>query len=1324
MKRFGLVLAITCGFSFIGALADTIIGPDVTLVVTNSEELGSSLLQIKDGTTLVFPGAEAGVAGFNEYTLTNVTSGGISYISPYGDFTRIIDSAYWASNRISETYTEYIYTGRWYIPEAGLYSFCENIDDNASLGIDGQMIFRDTRWNQPTCVQDIPLAAGWHGIEIRVFNGPSGGGVLGGFLSGILYSPSNDLISAENQANAFAFCDPGDGSVLRAAHNGHIGPKTLVEGTVVLKLADHDMAQPFRLPGGLMQLTNTTGAAQLVVDGADELVFGATSLFIDYPPFNLDVAFSNATPEACLTFRDLVTLYAWPTSCTWRVADNAMLALAGTNLLGTGDIVLTNHSITVLVPEAVTQDAVIRVQGTNLTAAIKPCQLDALGGWHGTEATITNDISLEGVNSTALFPVNSPCYLQGAITGTGTVNKTGNNRLEFLEPCDFVGDVICGGGNVVAFYHGTAGDSNNTVTVQNGTTLTFYPPGHQTDPTTAFIKTLVGDGTGALYIPAFQTMEIERFEGAITIHGVGALRIGTLAAGATLNVVTDRATVTIGAAEPGAAIRLSNSTSLAFTGSDTVLDSLYLNPGAFVVSGAATIKQISGPGTLIKQGSETLNVQFSSISDMRIEAGKITLAAPDPASVLGDLPALWLDAAAPDVFTQYQNYTFTNNFTVIERWNDCRPGAPYYGLNTRGDNNHQVYPYVMTNNQNGLPVVSMGAYQAALPPGYENPPWCESRRLPLSTALNPQYIVMMFGSQHGGGAAVVGGNWELRRGGATTADYRNPATPILAALHPAWINGVEVTATNTGFNGGYQILTLNTQGRTVNILGWRDGYQNAGGQNYGEVLIYTNALTDIERMTVEAYLAKKWALPYNANTHVPSVTVATGAELEIGRAFTVDRLHGGGTVHLADGSTFSPGGRFTGTLQLNGGTFDVVDLPVPPGPEVVPAAARSAWFDPSQTNRVVLVCANTPADRPLAVTGLLDREWDGLYLLGSCNVWGSPDDYDRRPWLDERVGPLGAPLFWLDYQNIYPNDAKGNTLRMMRNPAYLGTGHTQNVVTNVRTGFIVLDSSRGGGVPITYNVGANQVIRRDDPRSINSPIWGSKTVSAVRDAPTWLDGQPVNGATSGFTGKEELLSFAATDVFQAGYFGFYALGESPTDQNPERLGEIILFESALDDTTRASIEAYLMYKWLGKARDGYADFTTTCVDGTGTVTATTPDRLPTFADTFSGTVALSTDAFDFTIGTNALGQATVTPSLAIPGTLGVADSGTVNLHFASRPPAGLYPLITCDSFAGAGFATWALAVSGDAPAGNLTLAQSADTLSVRIASVGTLILLQ
>ena len=195
MRLRGCVLALVCSVSITSALADTVIGPDATVAVTNSEALGTDPLQLKTGATLVFPGADAGVAGLNEYTRTNTYSVGTPCLNPYGAFTRIIDSAYWATNKITETYTEYVYTGRWYLPQAGLYSFYEHIDDHAALGIDGQVVFRNTVYNQPTCVQDIPLEAGWHGVEVRVFNGWAGGGAASGLLSGILFSPSNDLIS-------------------------------------------------------------------------------------------------------------------------------------------------------------------------------------------------------------------------------------------------------------------------------------------------------------------------------------------------------------------------------------------------------------------------------------------------------------------------------------------------------------------------------------------------------------------------------------------------------------------------------------------------------------------------------------------------------------------------------------------------------------------------------------------------------------------------------------------------------------------------------------------------------------------------------------------------------------------------------------------------------------------------------------------------------------------------------------------------------------------------------------------------------------------------
>jgi hypothetical protein len=141
------------------------------------------------------------------------------------------------------------------------------------------------------------------------------------------------------------------------------------------------------------------------------------------------------------------------------------------------------------------------------------------------------------------------------------------------------------------------------------------------------------------------------------------------------------------------------------------LDALTLASGTIPVSGDLTVTVLGGNGKLVKQGDDTLTICFSTnTAGVQVDAGTLTLAS-STNSVLGSLPALWLDASASGVFTQYKSYVFTNGFINIERWNDCRPGAPYYGYNNRGNDNQQVYPYVATNCLNGMPVVSMGSFQ-------------------------------------------------------------------------------------------------------------------------------------------------------------------------------------------------------------------------------------------------------------------------------------------------------------------------------------------------------------------------------------------------------------------------------------------------------------------------------------------------------------------------------------------------------------------------------------------------------------------------------------
>jgi len=1317
-----MVAAIFCASA--AARADTVVGTGATLSVTNTEDLGFSAIQMNAGATLAFLGNSIGTAGLNEYTRTGAIIVGTPGVTVYGTWTRFSTNAAYASDVISAQNTEYVYTGRWYIPADGAYSFYENIDDGVGLYVDNVPLLYDSTWNTETRNQGVALTQGWHDLEIRIRNGSgTGGPFLANLKSGLLFSPVNDVIATNNQANAYPFADAGDGSVLTPVHNALVFQKVWVSTNAVFDLSDQALVSPLKLTGGLYPLPGTSNARLTVVGGSGEIVFGGTGGAINTAPFNTDVAFSNVASVVGVTFRDYATVIAWPTSCPWRVAAQATVSLWGANLLGAGDVALTNFNVFVLSRNVFSEQAVIRVQGTNLTVSMKPCSIDSYGSWGGIQATITNDISLEGVNATAAFPDNADFSLQGFVTGTGTVAKTGAARTEILEPSDFVGSVTCGDSGSLIFDAATAGNSNNAVTVGASATFALYPAGYGTSDTAAWIKTLHGSGTGGkVYIPARQTLTVDTLNGAVSVQGAGStsvLRVRNLSANATLNVLANTAVV-LDSIGSGASVVLANETAtLTVAGVGQTLDSLTLSSGSVVVSGAFTVANLSGAGTLVKNDEGTLTVNFSMLAGGLVaNAGDVKLSTSNDGGLLDTLPALWLDASASNVFTQYKSYTFTNGFKVVERWNDRRSGAPGYAYQNRGEDQWQTYPYVATNVQNGLSVLSFGAYQTALPPSYGSR--TEARRMYLYTNVAPRYVAMVFGSQCGGGAAVLGAadtSSFFKRGGTTAADYQTASTPILSSLYPVWTNGVSVVSTNTGLTGGYQILTIRTQGQTASALGWLNGYTTAGGQNYGEALFYTNDLTTAQRMSVEAYLAKKWNLPYGATT-IPSISVASGATVTIDNNYTVGTVTGNGRVICTNGAAISLNGFFTGSLVLSGGTLTIPDVKPISDERVVPTEQLAVWFDPSQTNRVVLGDIFTPT-RPRAVAALYDRITASRYLLGTCN----PDlsvAVDRRPWLSATNTLFGDTQYWLDFSNTYSNDTRGNTLRLSRNPAHIGTETISPTPTNVQSGFIVLDSSKGGGVPITYDVGATQVITRDNPQSYASPIWGSNTTSCLKGGQTYLNGVSVNGASQGFSGTAELLSFVATNMFQATYFGYYG-GDNTGTPNRERLGEIILFDALLPADTRADIEAYLMKKWLAKLRTGYGTSSSVNLSGFGAVSAASPAQLPAFDSGFSGTVALSGTSFEYTLATNGVGAYVVSPATAIPGGLTVASTGTVSVAFTVKPPAGIYTLMTYGSIANGGFSNWTLITTGNKPIGAVFLEKTSTALNLVVTSPGTMI---
>ena len=383
---------------------------------------------------------------------------------------------------------------------------------------------------------------------------------------------------------------------------------------------------------------------------------------------------------------------------------------------------------------------------------------------------------------------------------------------------------------------------------------------------------------------------------------------------------------------------------------------------------------------------------------------------------------------------------------------------------------------------------------------------------------------------------------------------------------------------------------------------------------------------------------------------------------------------GAGDVTLDSGVSAIASGNFTGTVTLSGGALTMLGT-LPLEEADVPSAGRVAWYDPNLPGALKM---STVAARPLGVRAVVERGNGGVasgtsYLLGTYT-----SSHDRRPWLS--VGARGGSATnWIDFSNIYSGDDKGNTLRRRTgSPSNSEDSSTANVSVNVRTAFVALDSSNGGGMPLLDAVGADGKIKARVPtRSRTTPIWTNTTAAAVISGTTRLDGKVVNGTTTGYSGGAEVLSLETTENVALNYFGYYG-GDQAATPNAEILGEILLYDTVLDDATRTDIEAYLMRKWTGRLPAGYADFRDATVTGSGTVRVPNTANLPSFAN-FDGTGVVAQAAYAFTLDASA--TPAVPDALTVPCALELPAACTATVTCATKPSAGTYTLISAASFA-------------------------------------------
>lgn len=971
-------------------------------------------------------------------------------------------------------------------------------------------------------------------------------------------------------------------------------------------------------------------------------------------------------------FMNQATIWTKP-PCRYEVCDGAEICLGGVTAEefglftpnADGEIVVDKVKCYMINTNMMSATAPIRVRpGSQLT--FKPCTRSGLFNWSGASAVdLMNDVILESEGvSRSLFAhrASKTCLVLGSVTGDGDFVFVADN---YGSPCaglvgatDFSGRIYVHGNTSNPnkpsdFYivSDSPGSPTNTLRIGGSTFTVFGSPDVKRvtayRPTAITVDKLEGvresECVGELRALAGQTITVHRVSGPVKLGGEGHFVFDQVAADAEL-FVPSAVTTRFGTVAKGAKVVFARTT-------DSETFKVEVGEAAYLVEPYVGVRAVTNAAFdgVVRVG-ETLNYRVRGA-----EGSSYRLTAND---TWRDSLSLWVD---PNAEKRYEVLDYTSQphisgkYNCVELMHDAREGQTYLLQNNyqrtstggEGGNWHKgvtPYPYIVTDDGpvvdgTRLHYLSTGKYSAG-----------SARRLyvgkegakPYEQATMPaRFVVMVFGGQNGGGMALVkDGNSAKYNVFArcTTAETPTLDMPIFTnAAFRTWIDGVEVNPTETGhLQSGWQIVSFRTDGNDIGGFGYTQvQYQNGSGQNYGDILVFSEELTDEQRGDVERMLARKWGIAY---------AEASPADVPVG---------GLGTVTVE--TSVRPTGLFAGTFALAADATLVLGEgeAVPTAADVAQIGNRVNWFDPDEADTLVLQTDG------VTVKGVYDR------------VDGSAEDHwmmygtgGREPQLTVGSHAFGAPArTWIDFADLSGDDM-GNVLRYRPTPVdHAGNGNTSpNYSSNVRTVCMVYDSCRLG-TPVLDDIAGTGLVKRR--AATTDPIWMSGTSAILTGGKQYLDGNEVDGTKVPFGGKAQVFSFTTDGDFPLMCLGSYHASHGGVGGG-EVIGETLFFSTVLSDADRQKVEGYLAAKWLGVALGNASDFSGATVTGAGTVKTASPDALPSFAD-FSGTVVVTDESpsWSFTVARD-----TVTDPCDLDnGTLTSDHAITVSVAFTAKPSA-------------------------------------------------------
>jgi hypothetical protein len=795
---------------------------------------------------------------------------------------------------------------------------------------------------------------------------------------------------------------------------------------------------------------------------------------------------------------------------------------------------------------------------------------------------------------------------------------------------------------------------------------------------TNFHHVVVKDGAGSLSIGftnnvARNTGKLVVEEGTLELPEGSWVKTVAVSNGATLRI-NGTFTPTVFIAEPGAIVAGDGVLSVSMA---TPLDGVRFTDGAAVQLPGMPAPRLSAPATNVPDNvafwvdaSRTDRMTFASGSETDItrvddvrgaEYGFAT-------NTLGGYPTLQKDhrgnphhiffnttskssksQSPDDCIALIWNKRYTNIRAVFQVLETADGGGQFLGSN--GSSNHFMRPaeYGYLYNK---PIFYSGTCASVLAgPFYVN-------GLPYDSSLGYPY---------------KGDSTTRRLEDGTQAKWW---TPAVYSAHP-----ISDTAANAFAFNSYAIN--------------RSGYHRLC-----ECLIFTNEVTETERLAITGYLMKKWLnhdisferfdtdnpFPVLDTTVVGGIAVAEGDSLYVGQMAGGNSFakRGSGTLSVDDYADAQ------GSLIVSEGTLEVNS--VVPSPSLIPEGAY-VHFDASDMSTITT-----------SATGRVTNWQDvrGSEYFAATAVYSPTCDWTRVAYTPRGMTAIDFGPFkgrndgasWVD---------KYNSPELYYPPC-----------SDLHTVFMVMDTSQGGGVlvgvgysPSTLR-GPNEgygILRLETlgegMQPYSAPIITNAYTTCQKNMITYpavlrtnLNGQRINPLTTGFSGGWDLVSLVSCEAFGGGSFASHHWN---TYVGGQKIGEAILYREGLSSNAVAGVEAYLRWKWFGETTPGYrpavASNLTVAAGATLNISGGAPMTVKgTFSGggTVTGALALAADAV---IEVPVAPNDTIQP-VTISGTVDLSNGGTVRLVGDARRLRGDYTLVSCPSLTAASTGTWTIEFDG------------------------------